>query len=225
MRMRQEMILGMGGLQTLRKLGLNPTVCHMSEGHAAFLPSSASASTWRTIEVRDFPTARQVLVKGNVFTTHTPVPAGFDVFQPEMLARYLGTTANKVGEPMPGFLRFGRFDAKNEAEHFNMAVLAMENSNHVNGVSELHAAVSRSMFQTRWKDYPEDEVPVDAITNGIHTLTWVSQRFADIFEQYLGSGWRDDPADPKNWEVSETFGRGSLESPPRRARRPRSLLS
>ena len=199
MRMRQEMILGMGGMRALRKLGLNPTVCHMNEGHAAFLAIERIRQCMADHQC-DFPTARQVLVKGNVFTTHTPVPAGFDVFQPEMLARYLGTTANKVGEPMPGFLRFGRFDAKNEAEHFNMAVLAMENSNHVNGVSELHAAVSRSMFQTRWKDYPEDEVPVDAITNGIHTLTWVSQRFADIFEQYLGSGWRDDPADPKNWE-------------------------
>lgn len=198
MRMRQEMILGLGGMRALEALGLKPTVCHMNEGHAAFLSLERIRQFMKERNV-DFRTARQTVVQGNVFTTHTPVPAGFDVFQPAMLERYLSKTAAEIGEPFPGFLRLGRFDPKNESENFNMAVLAMEHANHVNGVSKLHAAVSRGMFQARWPDYAEEEVPVEPITNGIHTLTWISQRFANLFDEHLGDAWRDDPGNPEGW--------------------------
>ncbi|HMS54693.1 MAG TPA: alpha-glucan family phosphorylase [Fimbriimonadaceae bacterium] len=199
MRMRQEMILGMGGLRALQALGLKPTACHMNEGHAAFL-SLERIREFMQRHGTDFRTARQAVVSGNVFTTHTPVPAGFDVFHPDLLERYLSTTAAKIGEPFPGFLRLGRFDPDNQGEAFNMAVLAMENANYVNGVSKLHAEVSRGLFQARWPDYPESEVPVEAITNGIHTLTWISQRFANLFDEYLGSAWREDTANPDSWK-------------------------
>jgi len=199
MRIRQEMILGIGGLKALRALGIRPTVCHMNEGHAAFM-SIERIRQFMEEHQCDFRTARQVVVNGNVFTTHTPVPAGFDFFTPELLERYMGANISAVKLPFPDFVKLGRIDEDNPAEAFNMAVLAMEMSNHVNGVSKLHAAVTRSMFQARWPGYPEDEVPVEAITNGVHTCTWVCRRMADLFDRYLEGDWRRRCDDPEIWQ-------------------------
>ena len=198
MRIRQEMILGIGGLRALHAMGIPPTVCHMNEGHAAFL-SVERIRHFMQERGCDFKTARQVIVAGNVFTTHTPVPAGFDVFTPAMIERYMGKSVQAVGVDFKAFLKLGRIDADNEGEAFNMAVLAMETANHVNGVAKLHASVTREMFQARWPDYPQDEVPVEAITNGIHTSTWISRGMAAIFDRHLGGAWRRAPSDPENW--------------------------
>ncbi len=198
MRIRQEMILGIGGLRALRAVGINPTVCHMNEGHAAFM-SIERIRQFMAERGCDFRTARQVIVSGNVFTTHTPVPAGFDLFYPELLQKYMGKTVAATGLNFNEFLRLGRVDADNTAEAFNMAVLAMENANHVNGVSKLHAKVSRGMFSDRWPSYPEDEVPVSAVTNGIHTMTWVSLRMAALFDEHLDADWRRNPQDKATW--------------------------
>ena len=197
-RVRQEMILGIGGMKALRAVGINPTACHMNEGHAAFL-SVERIRQFMVDHNTDFSTARQVVVAGNVFTTHTPVPAGFDLFTPEMLERYMGKSVAATGLDFQSFLRLGRVDPENSAEAFNMAVLAMENADFINGVSKLHAKVSRTMFSDRWPKYPEDEVPVVAITNGIHTLTWVSNRMAGLFDEHLGKAWRSDAGDPSAW--------------------------
>lgn len=197
-RVRQEMILGIGGMKALRAVGINPTVCHMNEGHAAFL-SVERIRQFMVDNNTDFSTARQVVVAGNVFTTHTPVPAGFDLFTPELLERYMGKSVAATGLDFQSFLKLGRIDPENGGEAFNMAVLAMENADYVNGVSKLHAKVTRSMFSDRWPDYPEDEVPVDAVTNGIHTLTWISKRMAALFDEYLGKAWRTDSGDPAAW--------------------------
>lgn len=199
MRIRQEMILGIGGMKALRAVGINPTVCHMNEGHAAFL-SIERIKAFMADHECDFRTARQVVVGGNVFTTHTPVPAGFDLFSPGLLERYMGRKVSEVGLPFQDFVKLGRTDPNNSGEAFNMAILAMENANHVNGVSKLHAAVSREMFSARWSSYPEDEVPVDDVTNGIHTSTWISRRMQDLFDNYLGEGWRRNPEDPEVWK-------------------------
>ncbi|HEY3782533.1 MAG TPA: alpha-glucan family phosphorylase [Fimbriimonadaceae bacterium] len=199
MRIRQEMILGVGGMRALEALGLNPTVCHMNEGHAAFLALERIRQYMKAKNV-DYRTARQVTVSGNVFTTHTIVPAGFDVFAPDMLERYLSPLANQIQVPFTDLLRIGRFDPENQGEAFNMALLAISNSNHVNGVSKLHASVSRGMFQSRWKDYPEDEVPVEAITNGIHTMTWVCRRMTALFDEYLSPEWRRRGDNPETWK-------------------------
>ncbi|MFN3683386.1 MAG: alpha-glucan family phosphorylase [Fimbriimonadaceae bacterium] len=199
MRIRQEMILGIGGLKALRALGIRPTVCHMNEGHAAFM-SIERIRQFMEENQCDFRTARQVVVNGNVFTTHTPVPAGFDFFTPDLLERYMGANIGAVKLPFPDFVKLGRIDEDNPAEAFNMAVLAMEMSNHVNGVSKLHAAVTRSMFQARWPGYPEDEVPVEAITNGVHTCTWVCRRMSDLFDRYLEGDWRRRCDDPEIWQ-------------------------
>ncbi len=202
MRIRQEMILGIGGLRALRAVGINPTVCHMNEGHAAFL-SIERIRQFMTENKTDFRTARQVIVGGNVFTTHTPVPAGFDLFEPDLLERYVGKLVSATGLSFQEFLKLGRIDPDNQGEAFNMAVLAMENANHVNGVSELHAQVTRGMFGQRWAGYPEDEVPVDAITNGVHTMTWIGKRMAHLFDEYLGKDWRRNPQDPAVWAAVE----------------------
>lgn len=199
MRIRQEMILGIGGMRALKAVGIEPTVCHMNEGHAAFL-SVERIRQFMEQHHCDFRTARQVIVNGNVFTTHTPVPAGFDLFHPEMLERYMGKTIRGTGLDFKDFVKMGRVDSDNPGEAFNMAVLAMENANYVNGVSKLHANVTRGMFQDRWPDYPEDEVPVEAVTNGVHTMTWVSRLMAELFDEYLGTEWRRDPGNPANWK-------------------------
>ncbi|MBS1720090.1 MAG: alpha-glucan family phosphorylase [Armatimonadetes bacterium] len=199
MRIRQEMILGIGGMLALKKMGINPTVCHMNEGHAAFL-SIERIRQFMESNGCDFRTARQVIVNGNVFTTHTPVPAGFDLFTPELLQKYMGKAVLATGLGFNDFLRLGRMDPDDTTQNFNMAVLAMENANHVNGVAKLHAAVTREMFSSRWPSYPVDEVPVDAVTNGIHTNTWIGRRMSRLLDEHLGDGWRKASHDPENWK-------------------------
>lgn len=198
MRLRQEMILGIGGMRALRAVGITPTVCHMNEGHAAFLTIERIRQFMQDHQC-DYHLARKVVVSGNVFTTHTPVPAGFDLFTPQLLERYLSKTLADTGVPFKDFLRMGRMHGENEGEPFNMALLALDNANHVNGVSRLHAEVTRSMFADKWPNYPEDEVPVQPVTNGIHTMTWISHTMADLFDRYLGEDWRRHPDNTDAW--------------------------
>jgi starch phosphorylase len=199
MRIRQEIILGVGGMRALQAVGLRPVVCHMNEGHAAFLTLE------RILQVMaeygcDFRTARKIVVSSNVFTTHTPVPAGFDLFPTDLLRRYVPKLLEPLQLSFEDFVRMGRIEKENEGESFNMAVLAMENANRVNGVSELHAKVTREMFHARWPGYPVNEVPVEAVTNGIHTMTWISRQMAELFDQYLGDAWRERPHDRSVWQ-------------------------
>lgn len=199
MRIRQELILGVGGMRALQAMGIKPTVCHMNEGHAAFL-AIERIRQFMASEGCDFRTARQALVNGNVFTTHTPVPAGFDLFRIDLLDKYTRKLISDAGISFAEFVEMGRIDPTNEGESFNMAVLAMANADYVNGVSMLHAAVSREMFHTRWPGFPEDEVPIHAVTNGIHTATWTSAKMTQLFDDYLGREWRSDPDNPEIWK-------------------------
>lgn len=198
-RLRQELILGVGGMRVLQQLGLRPTVCHMNEGHAAFMSIERIRQMVEETGC-DFRTARQINVHGNVFTTHTPVPAGFDVFRPEMVEKYVGKVASQARVAFTDFLKMGRMNPSDINEPFNMALLAMENSNVVNGVSKLHAKVSREMFHPRWPDFPEDEVPIQAVTNGAHVGTWTSAKMTNLFDQYLGKAWRANTHDPEVWK-------------------------
>lgn len=198
MRIRQESILGIGGFQALQAVGVEPTVCHMNEGHAAFL-SLERLRQFMADHGCDLRTARQCVVSGNVFTTHTPVPAGFDIFQRPLLEKYMSKAVSDLGLPFEQFLRLGRIEKDNKAEQFNMAILAMENSNYVNGVSKLHAEVTREMFADRWPNYPLVEVPIMAVTNGIHTGTFMSKRMVELFDRHFGSGWQDDMGDRNIW--------------------------
>lgn len=204
MRIRQEIILGIGGMRALKALGIEPSVCHMNEGHAAFL-SVERIRQFMEQNHCDFRTARQVIVSANVFTTHTQVPAGFDRFGPQMLERYLAKTVETTGEPFSDFLALGRMDPDDAGEPFNMAVLALATANHVNGVSKLHAKVTQNLFADRWPAYPEEEVPVIPITNGVHTMTWISSRMAKLFDRYLGLDWRRSPDQVQVWEGVEAI--------------------
>lgn len=198
MRIRQEIVLGIGGLRALQAMDLAPTVCHMNEGHAAFL-TIERLRQYMTENKCDLKTARQVTVAGNVFTTHTPVPAGFDVFRPELLQQYISRKIQDVGLSFEDFLTYGRINPENAQEPFNMALLAMTGANYVNGVSRLHAEVSREMFAERWDDFTVDEVPIDAITNGVHTSTWLGYRASELLDRHLGPAWREDPSHPDVW--------------------------
>ncbi len=201
MRIRQELVLGVGGYKALVAVGKTPQVCHMNEGHAAFL-SLERIRQFMDAHQCDFRTARQCVVAGNVFTTHTPVPAGFDLFPRPLLERYVSRMVNGLDLSFDKFMDMGRLHPENKDEKFNMAILAMENANYVNGVSRLHAEVSRGMFQDRWPDFPVEEVPIDAVTNGVHLMTWISDRMVHLLDRYVGPNWRADAADREVWAAA-----------------------
>jgi len=173
-RLRQELVLGIGGWRLLRELGQEPEVCHLNEGHAA-LAVLERARGFMEDSGQPFDVALAVTRGGNVFTTHTPVAAGFDRFEPQLLARYLrGYAKDALGIEISELLALGREDPRDPSAPFNMACLAIRGSAAVNGVSRLHGAVSRRIFQPLFPRWPEAEIPIGHVTNGIHTPTWDS---------------------------------------------------
>lgn len=174
LRLRQELVLGIGGWRLLRALGAEVEVCHLNEGHAAFVVLER-ARTFMTDSGHDFETALTVTRAGNLFTTHTPVTAGFDRFPPDLIERYLGRYArDQLAIDLRDLLALGRENPDDAHEPFNMAVLAVRGSGAVNGVSRLHGSVSRRIFQALFPRWPQDEVPVHHVTNGVHTPSWDS---------------------------------------------------
>jgi len=174
MRLKQEIVLGIGGWRLLRSLGLEPEVCHLNEGHAAFAVLER-ARYFMADQRERFAIALQTVRAGNIFTTHTAVPAGFDRFEPALIEKYLGHYADaELGIPITDLMAFGRQNPSDQNEHFNMAYLAMRGSAHVNAVSKLHAQVSQRIFQPLFQRWPQEEIPVGAVTNGIHVPTWDS---------------------------------------------------
>ena len=174
LRLKQEMLLGIGGWRLLSALGVRPEVCHLNEGHAAFAVLER-ASSYMQETAQTFEVALTVTRAGNLFTTHTAVAAGFDRFAPELIAQYLGGYAKrKLGITVQDLLALGRQNASDAAEPFNMAYLAMRGSGAVNGVSRLHGKVSRHIFQPLFPRWPQDEIPVGHVTNGVHMPTWDS---------------------------------------------------
>ena len=198
MRMLQEILLGIGGVRALRALGIIPNVCHMNEGHAAFLALERIRLLMEKRGV-SFNEAREVVSAGNVFTTHTPVEAGIDHFPAELLERYFGRYYRLLGLSRDEFIGLGRQNPKNTQEAFCMAVLALKLAGHANGVSELHGEVSRRMWKNTWPELPEEQLPLSSITNGVHTRTWMSNHMASLLVRYLGTRWLDDPTDHNVW--------------------------
>lgn len=200
MRIRQEILLGIGGIRALAALGISPTVCHMNEGHSAFLALERIRMLMQSTNV-SFAEAREAVAAGSVFTTHTPVPAGIDVFYPDMIERYFGGYYRSLGLTQKEFMALGRQDPNDEQEPLSMAVLALRLAGKANGVSELHGEVSRKMWQRVWPGVPEGEVPISSVTNGVHAATWTAGRdVGPLFDRYLGPRWKEDPADPAVWE-------------------------
>ncbi len=198
MRIRQEILLGIGGVRALDKLGLRPDVCHMNEGHSAFLTVEQIRQRMEEDKL-DFGEAREAVTPSHVFTTHTPVSAGIDRFEESLLEKYIGPYLPSIGLSLPEFSALGKKNASDPDEKFCMAVIALRLAARTNGVSALHGHVSREMWHTVWPGAPRDEVPITSITNGIHTSTWISPGMADLLDRYLGPGWSENPADHDIW--------------------------
>ncbi|HTX39938.1 MAG TPA: alpha-glucan family phosphorylase [Bryobacteraceae bacterium] len=172
LRLKQELVLGIAGWRLLRALGLRPEVCHLNEGHAAFAILERARS-WMGENKQPFEVALVATRAGNLFTTHTPVAAGFDRFAPELVEKYLGQYAERLlGIPFRTLLGLGRQNPDDPSEPFNMAFLAVRGSGRINGVSRLHGQVSRRIFQPLFPRWPQDEVPVAHVTNGVHVPSW-----------------------------------------------------
>ena len=192
LRLKQEMLLGIGGWRLLRALGLKPEVCHLNEGHAAFAVLERALSFMQDAPLsgaggQPFDVAMAVTRAGNLFTTHTAVAAGFDRFDPDLIRQYLGGYAEqKLGIPLHDLLALGRQNPDDASENFNMAYLAIRGSGAVNGVSRLHGQVSRQLFEPLFPHWPQAEVPVGYVTNGVHVPTWDSAEADDLWTEACG---------------------------------------
>ncbi len=196
-RLAQEIVLGIGGVRTARTLGLQPAVWHMNEGHAAFLVLELLRE--QVAAGKSFQEATEYVRAHTVFTTHTPVPAGHDVFPFEMMERYFWNFWPELNLSKEEFLGLARQDQP-WGPSFSMTVLALKFSGRRNGVSKLHGAVSRRMWHFLWPDKPEDEVPIGQITNGVHTASWLAPELYELYTRYMGEGWYDRLDDQALWD-------------------------
>lgn len=201
-RISQEIMLGMGGVRALRKLGIDPQVWHMNEGHSAFLALERILEKVRAGST--YAEAAAEVRRSNVFTTHTPVPAGNDQFPLWLIDKYFSSVWAELGMTRDEFVDLGR-QATPWGESFCMPVLALHLSDHANGVSELHGQVSRRMWNFLWPDRRTEDVPISHITNGVHTGTWLARRMRLLFGTYLGEDWMDRLDDPALWAMVQNI--------------------
>ena len=198
MRIRQEIMLGIGGLRALVEMAIVPTVCHMNEGHAAFMALERIRLLRKEKNIT-FEQAVEATKLGNVFTIHTPVKAGLDEFSIELMDKYFSDYANELGIDREKFLSLGRSNPEDQNEIFAMPILAMKLSSSHNGVSKLHGEVSRKMWTNLWPGIPVNEIPIGSVTNGIHTSTWLSEEMNHLFESYISPDWVEKMLDEKQW--------------------------
>ena len=200
MRIKQEIILGMGGTNLLtRALNLNPTIYHMNEGHSAFLILELMKNIIKEKKV-SFEVAKDIASSKTVFTTHTPVPAGNDIFPIELVEKYFKDFWPRLGIDRETFLKLGMKPCT-ELEHgFNMGILALKIAGKKNGVSKLHGAVSRELFGDVWPEIAANESPITYVTNGIHTCSWLAPKMKELYNKYLIPYWQDNIHDDKVWE-------------------------
>jgi len=199
-RIRQEIVLGIGGMRALKALGLDPTVYHMNEGHSAFLGIERIRLLMQEQSL-SFEEALETARLSNVFTTHTSVPAGIDIFDPGMMYEYFQEFCRESSIAFDQFLSLGKKNAWDGQERFSMAVAAFRTCAYRNAVSSLHRTVSQEMWQDLWPDLPVWEVPITSITNGVHLPTWLNGDFGTLYDQYLQPDWRDRYQEPQTWEL------------------------
>lgn len=199
LRIQQEIVLGVGGLRALRAMGMRPTVFHMNEGHSAFL-AVERLRIMMTTHGLSFREALDAVRASNVFTTHTPVAAGIDLFDEGKLWDYFAVYCREAGMTGEQFFSLGRRNANDASEKFSMAILAMMTSNYRNAVSRLHGEVSRKMWAGLWPSLPAPEVPITHVTNGVHLPTFLNGDLAKIYENYMPIDWRDHYDDPRVWD-------------------------
>lgn len=199
-RVRQEIVLGIGGLRALRALGFEPTVFHMNEGHSAFLAVERIRILMANNNL-SFDEAIETCRANNVFTTHTPVPAGIDLFDTGLMHYYFSEYCRSTGYSMDQFLSLGRRNPGDQGESFSMAILAIKTSCWRNAVSALHGVVSREMWQDLWPNVPSWEIPITHVTNGVHIRSWVNGDLVQLYDNYLQPDWRDKATDPETWKL------------------------
>ena len=206
-RVRQELLLGVGGMRALEALRVLPGVLHLNEGHSAF----ASLEMIRQRMTKDglgFDEAARLVARQSVFTTHTPVPAGHDRFSPELVEEHLGPLRDELGLPPERLLALGRVDPDNVSEDFCMTVLALKLARTANAVSALHGRVSRAMWSCLWPDRSEDETPIGHITNGVHVQSWLAPQMKALYARHLGPEWHLRSGEAEVWEKIEDVDDG-----------------
>jgi len=199
MRIKQEVVLGIGGVRALEALEVRPTVFHMNEGHSAFLAVERVRMTMQEQKCT-FAEAAEIVKAGTVFTTHTPVPAGNDRFKPDLIDRHLSHYYQALGVSREAFLALGQESPNNPQPDFFMPVLAIRLAAFTNGVSKLHGWVARDMWKNLWPGLTVDEVPISSITNGVHVRSWISNDMAWLYNRYLGPRWMERPGDQSIWK-------------------------
>jgi starch phosphorylase len=199
-RIQQEIILGIGGIRTLHAVGIKPMVCHMNEGHSAFLSLERMRLLIQQTGLT-YKEAREIGYYSNIFTTHTPVPAGIDVFSNELVEKYLGTYyRDELKISGDDFYSLGTIYKDKQSSVFNMAHLAMNTAGYVNGVSKLHSSVSKKMWVSGYRGVPFNEIPIGHVTNGIHIRSHISREMEELYVQYLGEKWIENPSLKDLWE-------------------------
>jgi glycogen phosphorylase len=193
-RIRQEILLGVGGVRLLEAMGHRPDVCHMNEGHSAFLAIERVRQLMKHTQT-SFALAREIGAASNVFTTHTPVPAGNDAFRKEQIKPYLPVLAEGLGKTDDEMMRLGKSDPDSATDDFSMPVLAIRMADHLNGVSELHGREARAMWRHLWPGTNVEEAPIGAVTNGVHVRTWVAPELAELYQSLLGDAWAEGDAE------------------------------
>ncbi len=202
-RIRQEIMLGIGGVRALDALGIRPSVIHMNEGHSAFAPLEVIRSRMESDGLTFDDALRETAASG-VFTTHTPVAAGHDRFDAALVEEHVGPLADQLGLDTRGLLGLGRVDPQNDEEHFTMTVLAFKLSRRANAVSSLHGVVSRRMWAGLWPWRSEEEIPIGHITNGVHVPTWLAAQMRAIYDRVLPENWFLNSGEPEVWAGFET---------------------
>ncbi len=199
MRIRQEIILGMAGVKLLRVLGLKPTVYHMNEGHSAFLTLELIKETMKEKQL-SFDMAKEIVTAKTAFTTHTPVPAGNDIFGLDLIDKYFDKFWDELGITRDEFMKLGMKEMVGLDTCFNMGILALRIAGKKNGVSKLHGAVSRELFSEVWPDIAENESPIGYVTNGIHTCSWLAPNLKALYNKYMMPYWQDNIQDDATWK-------------------------
>jgi len=198
-RIRQEILLGIGGVRALEALGYNPGAFHLNEGHSMFLCLERIRSLMEKGKLT-YDEAVEVVWSTNVFTTHTPVPAGNEQFDVKLMEKYLVPMASKLGITFKELTKLGRVFEANDDEPFSMTVGALHLSAFANGVSQLHGQVSRKMWRHVWPGFTDDEVPIIGITNGVHTYSWVAANLGELYRTYIGPRYLEQPEDSTCWD-------------------------
>ena len=199
MRIRQEIVLGIGGVKALQALGYEPKVYHMNEGHSSFLILELIQNIMKKEQV-SFEIAKEIATSQTVFTTHTPVPAGNDIFAIDLVEKYFKSYWPKLGLSREEFLMLGMKETEGFEQGFNMGILALKLSGKKNGVSKLHGAVSRELFSDVWPNIAQDESPIDYVTNGVHTCSWLSPRIKELYNDYFPPYWQDKIHLQSTWD-------------------------